>query len=269
MLSALAPARRRLLIGLVVLVGLVLAGVVLLVLPRPGNRQTVGQLRQDRPGPVLMVPGYGGSGSSLDGLAAALRRQGKDVTILQLPGNGTGDLRQQARVLGRAAQGARARTGAPSVDVVGYSAGGVVARYWLEELGGAALTRRLVTVGSPHHGTELAELGTLVAGGCPAACQQLQPDSPLLTELDRLAAREPSGPRVVSIWTTFDDVVVPPDSARLAGALNLTVQGVCSASRVDHSALPSDPVVQAMVSAQLGPGPTGQVGPQDCRRSLP
>ncbi|MGZ4742387.1 MAG: lipase family alpha/beta hydrolase [Oryzihumus sp.] len=268
MLSALAPARRRLLIGLVVLVGLVLAAVVLLALPRPGTHQSAGRPRQDRPGPVLLVPGYGGSSSSLDGLAAALRRQGKDVTVLRLPGNGTGDLRQQARVLGRAAQEVRARTGAPSVDVVGYSAGGVVARYWLEELGGAQLTRRLVTVGSPHHGTELAELGTL-AGSCPAACQQLQPDSPLLTELDRLAAREHGGPRVVSIWTTFDDVVVPPDSARLAGALNLTVQGVCSASRVGHSALPSDPVVQAMVSAQLGPGPPGQVGPQDCRRLLP
>jgi triacylglycerol lipase len=73
----------------------------------------------------------------------------------------------------------------------------------------------------------------------------------------------------VSIWTTQDDVVLPPDSARLAGALNLTVQSICPASRVRHSGLPTDPVVQGIVSAQLGSGPPQQLGTADCRRLSP
>jgi triacylglycerol lipase len=270
-LSAMAPARRRLVLTVAVLVVLavVVAGALLAVRSMRGtpSASAPAEVPQDQPGPVLLVPGYGGSVSELNRLAAALRSQGKDVTVVRLPGNGLGDLRVQARTLAAAATAARARTGAPSVDVVGYSAGGVVARYWVQDLGGHGQTRRLVTLGSPHHGTEIAELGTLFAGACPVACQQLLPSSPLLGALDEEKAK--GGPRVVSIWTTQDDVVLPPDSARLAGALNLTVQSICPASRVRHSGLPTDPVVQGIVSAQLGSGPPQQLGTADCRRLSP
>jgi triacylglycerol lipase len=267
-LSAMAPARRRLVLAVAVLlaVAVVVAGVLLVVRTMRGTpaASAPAEVPQDQPGPVLLVPGYGGSVSELNRLGTALRSQGKDVTVVRLPDNGLGDLRVQARTLSAAAAAARARTGAPSVDVVGYSAGGVVARYWVQDLGGRGQTRRLVTLGSPHHGTEVAELGTLFAGACPVACQQLLPSSPLLGALDEDTAQ--GGPRVVSIWTTQDDVVLPPDSARLAGALNLTVQSICPGSRVRHSGLPTDPLVQGIVAAQLGSGPPQQLGSADCRR---
>jgi triacylglycerol lipase len=267
-LSAMAPARRRLVLAVAVLLGaaVVVAGTLLLVRALHGTpaASAPAVVPQDQPGPVLLVPGYGGSVFELNQLASALRSEGKDVTVVRLPDNGLGDLRVQARTLAAAATAARAGTGAASVDVVGYSAGGVVARYWVQDLGGRAQTRRLVTLGSPHHGTEIAELGTLFAGACPVACQQLLPSSPLLGALDQEKPQD--GPQVVSIWTTQDDVVLPPDSARLAGALNLTVQSVCPASKVRHSGLPTDPLVQGIVSAQLGSGPPQQLGGADCRR---
>ena len=220
---------------------------------------------QDQPGPVLLVPGYGGSTDSLSVLADKLRLLGKDVTIVALPGDGTGDLRAQARVLAREAKAAMQRTNASSVDVVGYSAGGVVARIWLRSDGGASIARRVVTLGSPQHGTELAGLGALFPSACPTACQQLQPDSSLLASLNR-GDETPAGPDVVSIWSTGDEVVVPPDSASLQGALNMTVQSVCPAAQVSHGDLPSSPIVDAMVAAELTASPIVPLNTGDCAR---
>ncbi|HYT09273.1 MAG TPA: alpha/beta fold hydrolase, partial [Mycobacteriales bacterium] len=157
MLSSLPSARRRLVL---VVVAAALAGVlvaVALVLTRGGDRPLVAA-PQDRPGPVLLVPGYGGSTPSLEALARRLRAAGKDAQVVHLPGNGTGDLRDQAAVLNAAVHAALKRTRAPSVDIVGYSAGGVVARLWVEDDGGRSFARRVITLGSPHHGSGLAGL---------------------------------------------------------------------------------------------------------------
>jgi triacylglycerol lipase len=204
------------------------------------------------PGPVMLVPGYGGSVSSMQPLASALTGEGKIVHIVDLPDNAQGDLDAQAVVLGKAVDAAMREANAASVDVVGYSAGGVVARLWARDHGGAAIARRIVTIGSPQHGTQLATLGALVPGACPVACQQLALDSPLLNRLNT-GDETPAGPQWLSIWTTHDDVVLPPDSASLAGAIDLTVQSLCSSDPVKHSGLPGDAVVQRVVIAALGP----------------
>lgn len=265
MLAALSPARRRFLLLLlaVMVASALLAGV--LVAERIGSG-SVRPVAQDQPGPVLLVPGYGGSTRSLGVLAKALRADGRDATTLAPVGDGTGDLTVQAAALDAAVEEALARTGAASVDVVGYSAGGVVARLWVRDFGGASLARRVVTLGSPQHGSGLAQVAVgTVPGRCPTACQQLTPDSDLLRTLNA-GDETPDGPRFISIWTTVDDVVTPPDSARLEGALNITVQSVCPGSRVSHGRLPSDPVVVALVLLQLGADRPVAPSPQDCRR---
>jgi triacylglycerol lipase len=264
-LSALPPVRRRLVLGiLAVLVAGVLAAAIVVVVNRGGSTSATGPVRQDRPGPVLLVPGYGGSTSALDVLAARLRSAGREATVLRLPGDGTGELRDQAEALDRAARSAIAG-GAPSVDVVGYSAGGVVARLWADEDGGAAIARRIVTLGAPHHGTDIAALaGSLLPGQCPTACAELAPHSDLLTRLN--AQRTPAGPVWVSVWTEQDQIVTPPDSARLDGAVNIPVQSVCAGARLDHGSLPRDPLVQSLVLTALAPARPTQPTPADCPR---
>jgi triacylglycerol lipase len=252
-LDALSPARRR----LVLLVGAGVALCAVLAASLAAVRLTGDRVRpvaQGDPGPVLLVSGYGGSTRSLEPLRRALQSAGREVVVVPPVSAGTGDIRTQAAALDRRARAAARRFSSPSVDVVGYSAGGVVARSWVRDLGGASLARRVLSLGSPHHGTELAELAVGIGGRCPAACRQLEPGSSLLRDLN---ARDetPPGPRFVSVWSTADRVVVPPGSARLAGALDFTVQSVCPGAPTAHGDLPSDPVVLAALRTTLGSGP--------------
>ncbi|WP_209313762.1 lipase [Blastococcus sp. TF02A-35] len=257
-----APRKRRLLLALLVLV-LLGAGVTAAVLLTRGDAPApVQEALTEEPGPVLLVPGYGGSVPSMEPLAERLRAEGRDATIVAWPAPGTGDLREVAGNLDAAARDAVERTGASSVDVVGFSAGGLVTRLWVTD-GNADIARRVVTLGSPHHGTQVSQLAAAFAPEqCPAACQQMVPGNELLTTLAE--DETPDGVDWVSIWTRQDTVVTPPDSAHLDGALNLTVQAVCAERQVSHEQLPSDAVVQAMVLAQLGTGDVETFTAADC-----
>ncbi len=244
-----ASRRRALRIWAVGLAPLLVLAVVLVVVV-VHHRQSSDPVAQDRPGPVLLVPGYGGGTGALDSLAARLRATGRTAEVVPPVGDDTGDLRLQAKALQRVVN-AKLAAGAPSVDVVGYSAGGVVVRLWAEQDGGAAHARRIVTLGSPHHGTQVAALGAALLGSCPTACQQLVPGSDLLAGLPDTSP----GPRWTSLWTADDQVVTPPDSARLTGALDIELQQVCAREQVSHGQLPTDPLAVSLVELALATQP--------------
>lgn len=259
----LSPRRRRL-FGAVAVVLVVALGAVGFSLAHRHGRSVSAGVRQDTPGPVLLVPGYGGGTGGLEQLALRLRAVGRQATVVHLPGSGTGDLDAQAEVLDAAAHAAIAGGAGQSVDVVGYSAGGVVARLWARDHGGAAIARRIVTLGSPQHGTDLAAVaGLLSPGSCPRACEELAPGSPLLARLNG-GDETPDGPQWVSIWSSQDLVVAPPDSARLAGARNVVVQRICPGRAVDHGQLPTDAVVGALVLRALVAAPFVTPTAADC-----
>jgi triacylglycerol esterase/lipase EstA (alpha/beta hydrolase family) len=264
-LSRLSPRRRLFVGGLAALAAVIVVVAVVSVLVSGGTGPAppaAGIPAQDRPGPVLLVPGYGGSTGSLSVLARRIRATGRVATVLHLPGKGTGSLIADAGVLNAAVNRALSG-GAPSVDVIGYSAGGVATLVWARQDGGAHKARRVITLGSPFHGAQLASAATaFVPGACPVACQQLVPGSSLLTQLDATAV--PARPRWLSLWTTDDQTVTPPDSARLAGDLNVPIQSVCPAAAVSHSQLPTNPAVTAMVLQALGSGPVRLPTAADC-----
>jgi triacylglycerol lipase len=251
-LDALSPQRRRLVLGTGALVVLVALALVLTAVVR--SRQETAAAPQDRLGPVLLVPGYGGTGESLAPLVRQLTRSGRQAVVVPPVGNGTGDLDAQAEHLGEVAESVLRDSAAPSVDVVGYSAGGVVARLWVRDHGGATRARRVLTLGSPQHGTSQAALGLELAGSCPLACEQLVPASDLLRRLNA-GDETPAGPLWVTIRSSTDQVVTPVTSAALDGALNLVVQDTCPGTRVGHPDLPGNAVVLAALASTLGTSP--------------
>ncbi|MBD3914955.1 alpha/beta fold hydrolase [Nocardioides hwasunensis] len=262
MLASLSPQRRRLVVGVVVLALVAVAGIVAAVVV--GRGPTVDPVAQDRPGPVLLVPGFGGSTTALEVLAADLESVGRDARVVPATGGGTGDLRERAEDLGRVVDDVLDATGAPSVDIVGYSAGGVVLRLYVADLGGGSKVRRAVTLSSPHHGTDLAGLASSFGSEtCPEACQQLAPDSDLLRDLNA-GDETPPGPVWVALWTADDKTVVPPTSGELEGALDYPVQSVCPDLVVGHPDVPRTPAVIAMVESALGPAAPTRPGSEVC-----
>jgi pimeloyl-ACP methyl ester carboxylesterase len=254
LLPALSPRRRAAAIA-ALLVGM--AAVAALAGPPLVERVThgsaTGRPAADRPGPVLLVPGYGGGTGSLEQLAGRLRETGREAIVVALPDDGTGDLGEQADALDAAVDAALPAGEGASVDIVGYSAGGVVARLWAQEHDGSRKARRIVTLGSPHHGARVAAAGAAAApGACPTACQQLAPGSRLLAQLDTPVGTPPEW---LSLWTTDDRTVTPPESGRLDGAVNVVLQSVCPTAHPGHGGLPTDPVVTRIVLAALDAAP--------------
>ncbi len=99
-------------------------------------------------------------------------------------------------------------------DLVAFSMGGLVARYYLQRLGGLERVDRFVTLSTPHHGTWMA-----YAIGNPG-CRQMRPRSPFLLDLasdaDRLQRL-----RFTSFWTPLDLIILPARSSEVAGARNV------------------------------------------------
>jgi triacylglycerol lipase len=242
-LAGLSPQRRRLVVGAAALA----AGVVVVAAAALAATRRTPAPTSDARVPIVIVPGYGGDAGSVATLAARLETLGRPVRIVELPAFGTGTVADSARALDRAVDGLEVTR----VDLVGHSAGGVVIRYWVAELGGADLARRVVTLGSPHHGATVAErLGGLSPPDCRGACAELRPGSQLLRDLN--AGNETPGDAVwTAVWTAGDETVTPPESAMLAGATNLRVQDACPGERVSHGGLVRDAVPLALTLAAV------------------
>jgi len=214
-----------------------------------------------RPGAVLLIPGYGGSATSLDELAVRIRRTGRTATVVQLAGNGTGDLTVQARVLDGYVNRAIGAGSGP-VTMIGYSAGGVVAWLWDVDYGGGSRVGKVITMGSPLHGARIAAVGAAFdPGQCPVACQQLVPGSALLTQLQQSAQARPPW---LSLWSTADQTVRPPDSARLPGAVNVPLQSVCPGVDIHHGQLPTAPLVVGLILRTLASARITAPASTDC-----
>jgi triacylglycerol lipase len=252
-----------------VLALVVVAGAVagtLRALARNPDPPAVPSADAGRPGEVLLVPGYGGSTIALDALAGRIAAAGGSrfhPTVVRLAGDGTGDLQVQANVLNGYVNQALARGSGP-VTVIGYSAGGVVAWLWDVEYDGVAKARQIITLGSPLHGADLAAVGAADApDACPQACEELVPGSSMLHRLQGTGSA--TRPPWLSLWTTDDQVVQPPDSARLSGAVNVPLQSVCPGVSIGHGQLPTAPLVVGIVLRTLHSTALSSPRPADCR----
>jgi len=120
-------------------------------LPLPGARQR-------GPRPIIVVHGYAMNRANFLPLAYRLARAGLGP-IVGFEYWTLGRVAAGARQLAWFVEEVQSITGSPQVDVIGHSMGGVVGRYYVQMLGGDGAVANLVTVGSPHAGTDVSEFG--------------------------------------------------------------------------------------------------------------
>ncbi len=160
--------------------------------------------------PALLVHGIWDDGARFDVMRAALEARGVGpIAAIDLwPNDGSARIERLAEQVDAAARGLLEASGAPRLDVVGFSMGALVSRFWVQRLGGKRLARRFVSISGPH-------AGTATAWALPkAGVRQMRPGSSLLIEL--AADDDPWGPvEVHSVWTPYDLMILPPRSSRL------------------------------------------------------
>ncbi|MFI6552921.1 lipase family alpha/beta hydrolase [Streptomyces griseus] len=217
------------------------------------------------PPPVVLLHGFVDNRSVFLLLRRALIRNGHDhghhrhlESLNHSPL--TRDIRAAAGLLGRHVEEICARTGHHRVDIVGHSLGGLIARYYVQRLGGDRRVRTLVTLGTPHGGTAVAP-----GAGIHPIVRQMRAGSSVIEEL-----RTPAPgcrTRFVSFWSELDQVMVPAETACVdhpdLDAVNVRVTGI------GHLALPVHPTVAAAIREALDAPVTGEdTGPADGAASV-
>ncbi|MFE0451377.1 esterase/lipase family protein [Streptomyces sp. NPDC058914] len=160
----------------------------------------------------------------------------------------TCDIRIAAELFGRHIEEICERTGSSRIDVVGHSLGGLIARYYVQRLGGDARVRTLVTLGTPHAGTRVAPL----ANAHPIV-RQMRPGSEVIAELSQPAPG--CRTRFVSFWSDLDHLMDPMESARIDHP-DLLTENV-QVSGIGHLALPVHPAVATGIRQALDADETG------------
>jgi triacylglycerol esterase/lipase EstA (alpha/beta hydrolase family) len=161
------------------------------------------------PRPVIVLHGYAMNRANYLPLALRLRRAGLGP-IYGFEYWTLGRVAAGARQLGWFVDQVREATGAQTVDLIGHSMGGVVARYYVSFAGGDAAVSHLITLGSPHGGTDVSIVGI----GHPA--RELVLGSKLVTRLS--AAPAPSHAKLTVIWSRGDALVPGARQVPLSGA---------------------------------------------------
>ena len=132
------------------------------------------------------------------------------------------DVRSTAERMGAEIEAICEESGSEQIHVVGHSLGGLIARYYVQRLGGDERVHTCVTLGTPHQGTMAARLlpWPLV--------KQVRPGSDLMAELDEPAPN--CGTRFVAFYSDVDQLIVPQRRARLRHpdliARNVRINGV-------------------------------------------
>ncbi|HEV2612420.1 MAG TPA: alpha/beta fold hydrolase [Noviherbaspirillum sp.] len=194
--------------------------------------------------PVLLVHGYGCNSGYWHSMSKAMTRANVSHYAIDMEPV-IGSIDAYASVIHRAVENICSETGCEKIVIVAHSMGGLASRVYLRDHGDRRVAK-IITLGTPHRGTGLANFGVglnceqmrWTEDGLEGVCSEW---------LQALAASEDvdSYRAFVSIFSHHDNIIAPQMSSRLPGAVNIELGGV------GHVALAMHPEVQSIVIEEV------------------
>ena len=165
--------------------------------------------------PILLVHGLMDTSYKMRKISSHLYNLGWQVFDIDLnPNNGDSKLEILAKQVANLVD----RTFAPDqpIDLLGFSMGGLVSRYYLQRLGGLDRVQRFISISAPNNGT--------IAGyfSQRPGCIQMQPNSEFMKDLNRDVDRLKSL-NFTCLWTPFDMIILPPSSSQLGIGIDISI----------------------------------------------
>jgi len=206
--------------------------------------------------PILFVHGWNSSASTWNTMVGRFKQDGwTDNQLYTWSYSSNQTNAQIAQEIQSRVASILASTGATKVDIISHSMGGLSSRYYLKNLGGAAVVDDLVGLAPSNHGTT-SPLAP-IAFGCPA-CRQQAAGSAFLRELNS-GDESPGGVSYTHVVTRYDEVVIPYTSGYLApdnAVTNVTLQSKCPNDTTEHLRIIYDSVaLQIAMNALARSGP--------------
>jgi triacylglycerol lipase len=194
--------------------------------------------------PVLLIHGYACNSGYWHSMSKALLDAGITHRAIDMEPL-TGDIDGYAPSIQEAVEILCKETGSSKIIILAHSMGGLAARAYLRRYGVRHI-EKVITLGTPHRGTGVAQFG---AG---LNCQQMHwtadeqegVSSEWLRELDASETKETRA-LFVSIYSHHDNIIAPQTSSHLPDASNIELYGI------GHVALGYNRDVQALAIDQV------------------
>lgn len=191
--------------------------------------------------PILLIHGYGCNSGYWVKMSARLEQAGYHHYALDLEPI-LADIDSYVPLLKQKLEAICQASGHNQVIILAHSMGGLVTRCYLRQHGAARIAH-VITLGTPHHGTGLANFGP--GPNCrQMAWRKRHGASPWLSALQQSENAQIRA-LFTSIYSHHDNIVSPQTSSELADAKNIALAGI------GHVALALHPQVQDCVLREL------------------
>jgi hypothetical protein len=198
-----------------------------------------------QPRAVLMITGVTIKAEWFDGIVARLKRDGFVPYVYEPPALLSGDLFKNAAALDAIVDNVRKQSGQQKIDILAECTGGVIARHYIQSLGGDQKIDHMVTFVSPQHGIGMAPLVHMIAGW--PALHDLSPGSAFLHAVNDVPL--PKDVKFTSIYTCTDEYIQPWTSSVIPGATNIGLS--CTKGFTGHFQTMYDPEIYMIMHDAL------------------
>ncbi len=150
-------------------------------------------------------------------------------------------------------------TGRDKVDLLTHSMGGLDCRYYIKYLCGYRFVEDVVMLAGANQGSVVACLEPLSCGAkqmCVGGYEGAWQDNPFLADLNACDLTPGDDILYTSIWTEWDEIIMPQENSVLPGALNHELD-----TFAEHATILLNNEAYEWVKTGLNAGGTNDVGP--------